>query len=311
MKSISTSTSTTPDRVSLVEGARTDIICVDAPAGVAGALLYWQLSGAIEHAALAAAWDAEGLAPEDCPAPPTPALALRLAIQSQAHGGRFARSTDDGWVLAEPLSDAESSQAEDGDQRWMAASVLRARLGLADARGHLPLLCEGDEHLAAIVRAHYEAALVDWPSISASAWLPRYVLGRCDGLALRCTGGFYFIPPAAMERFHRVRRVLEAVSRHKIYLIQALRTEDAVSAILAALKADTDAAVEAAVAEGDTARKASSRLEVVRGLRDRLVRYEALLGERYEDLGQSLDASERALALIALGTESGVGAAAE
>lgn len=276
----------------VVDGARPDVICVPSSVDGAGALLWWSLSGSIEYSRLRLAWLAEGLPEADCPAAPTPALALRLAVHANAHGQYLARRFDGGWVIAREHIEKDSS----GDRQWSAAAVVRVRL--SDPQG-TDLTVDGDQDLGAVVRAHYHAALVDWPATSVSTWLPTYVQARCDGLTMRETGGIYYVPPPAVPELQRVRRVLESVSGHRLTLIQALRTEEAVDAILGSLAADTESAIEAALEGADTPRKAKNRRDLVAALRARLERYEDLLGAKHAEIGEKLDAADRALTLIA------------
>jgi hypothetical protein len=295
---MSTTTTTSTDTTNgPIAGARTGVICVDSPTGGAGALLWWTLSGSIEYARLRSAWRSSGLPEDDCPEEPSAQLAFRIAIQAQAHGRRFARRFEGGWTIAEERRDESGG--------WSAVPLISVRLDESrlDEEGHPSLDFGGgeiDAGLAALVRAHYLAALVDWPTTSVSTWLPRYVRARCDGVSMRDSGGIYYVPPAAVDRIQQIRLVLEGVSLHRIVLVQALRTADAVAAILAALCTDTDAAIEAALQEASTPLRARHRVAEVQELRSRLLRYEELLGARHADLGERIDEAERSLALLAL-----------
>jgi hypothetical protein len=278
--------------VDAIDGARRDVICVPSSVDGAGALLWWALSGSIQYSRLREAWLAAGLPASDCPAAPSPALALRLAVHANAHGTLLARRFDGGWVIAQ-----ESASDADGHRQWQAAPVVKVRL--SDSLGS-DVTIEGNAELGAVVRAHYHAALVDWPATSVSGWLPTYVQARCDGIAMRESGGIYYVPPAAVPALQRVREVLESVSGHRLTLIQALRTEEAVEAILGSLATDTASAIEAALEGADTPRKAKNRRDLVAALRARLERYEDLLGAKHLELADQLDQADRALALIAL-----------
>jgi hypothetical protein len=296
MTTTSTSNPTTsnPERANVIDGARQDVICVPEATEGAGALVWWSLEGTAPHAALAAAWEASGLPADDCPSAPTPALALRLAVAAVARA-RIRRRFEGGWVIGE--------EGQDDGGAWAAHAVCRVWIDEAGTSPGATPECqwEGDDAIGRLVRAHYEAALVDWPSTSVSVWLPAYVRSRCDGVTMRESGGVYYVPPAAVPMLQAIRGVLHSVSHHRMTMVQALRTADAVEAILGALAADTDAAIQEALDSADTARKAEHRVEVVKALRERLLRYEALLGERHADLGDRIDEAERALALIALG----------
>ncbi len=289
-----TTINTTPSslsRVGAIDGAREDVVVVDAPTGGAGALVWWTLSGTVEYAALTAAWAAAGLPEHDCPSAPTPALALRLAVHAQAGRRRLARRHDGGWVIA--------AEGRDNAGAYIAHGVLSARLE-EPVGAPAVLRVEGDEAAGSAVRAAYEEALRQWPSASLSVWLPNYVRARCAGVAMRDSGGIYYVPPPAVEALQAVRRVLERVSDHRLVLIQALRTDDAVAAILEAITADTEAAVSAALEEADSPLKARRRREVVASLAERLEQYGDLLGGAAQALAERLEEADRTLTLLAL-----------
>ncbi len=289
--------------VEVIPGARNDMLCVPEATEGAGALIWWTLNGSIEWARLEQAWVAAGLRKEDCPAAPSPSLALRLAAQSQAHTKRLARRFEDSWVLADEGAD----EAADGTRQWKATPVCTVRL--RDPQGS-DVTWEGDDHVGAMVRAHYHAALVDWPATSVSTWLPTYIGSRCAGITMRECGGVYYIPPAAVPALQQIRQVLESLGGHRMVVIQVLKTDAAVDAILSSLATDTEAAIAAALKDCTTPRKASHRVALLNALRLRLESYEGLLGRKHEEIEEKLTRAERSLALISLSEVSSDEAAA-
>lgn len=309
---MTTTTSTTnqnpipsPERAPVVEGARDDLLCVPGSTEGAGALVWWRLQGARAYAAISDAWVAAGLPADDCPPPTSPSLALRLAVIAVAKK-RIRRPLDGGWIIGEDEEEekeAEPTEAEptkSPQKEWHGNELCRVWLDALPAPGTTPeCRWTGDDAIGMRVRAQYEAALVDCVTAVVSVWLPAYLRSRCGAIPVRDKGGVYYVPPTGLELLRNMRTVLGSVA--KLDLVGVVRAEEAIEAILGALAADTDAAIDAALASADTKRKAERRVAIVQAMRDRLEQYETLLGARHADLGERIDKAERALSLIALG----------
>jgi hypothetical protein len=121
---------------------------------------------------------------------------------------------------------------------------------------------------------------------------------------LRETGGFYFVPRDKAGLWRVFTGVVHAVSRHRVYEIPAMRSDEAVAAILAALESEAAAeakALEDELCKGEvTARTCTSRLAKCRDLAAKVASYEQLLGANLDVLRERLGHLDAGLAEAAL-----------
>ncbi|MEN6547394.1 MAG: DUF6744 family protein, partial [Armatimonadia bacterium] len=136
-----------------------------------------------------------------------------------------------------------------------------------------------------------------------SGMLLRFCEGH-DSVPLRVRGGFYFLPPAGVERFRRAAAVLRQVSGHALYEVPAMKSSEAVTAILAAVQHEAEAEAEAMVAildSGDAgARALRSQSKRCERAETKLARYEELLGQRLPELQARLSTLRSRLTEAAL-----------
>jgi hypothetical protein len=302
------------ERVESFEGARPDYVVVpEVASGTVGAIVYWSLHGRSAYAALVAAWAASSLPEGDLPGPTPPAVALAVAVQTVG-AKRIVRPYRGGWVIgreqpkptATPATDeaptAEPKPATRRGEEWSADEACYVWLMPVPGSDRYEVAWEGDEAIGLLVRAQYEAALVDWIQREVSRWLPGYLQSRCRTLSVRDSGGIYYVPPASMAEFREIRRVVHAASGHRIESIPVMRGSEAVEAILHALTEDTQKAMEEALEQGqESERKAKSRLVVLEALRSRLAEYEQILDANLGEVSAKLDDADRALTLRSLG----------
>jgi hypothetical protein len=129
-------------------------------------------------------------------------------------------------------------------------------------------------------------------------------LTKLGGIPLRDRGGVYFVPQDRVEAWERVVAAIKACSMHKVHVIPAMRSQDAVEAILAAITADTRKACETIVEEigdGELGKRAlETRENQTADLLDRLDRYEGLLGTKLDELRAAIDETRQAVAVARL-----------
>lgn len=275
--------------VRVIEGAREDVLCVPQHTEGSGALVYWSLSGSVDHQRMTKDWQEAGLDPAECPPQTTPAMALRLAVHAVVGGTLLVRRFDGAWIIG-------ADGVVEGGKEWGAREVCRMWLTSGGTR----VAYEGNEELAKSVTARFEENQAALAPVVFSTWLPDYVRYRCGGIAMRESGGFYYLPPTGLAKFQMARHVIESVSKHKVTMIQVLRTEEAVTAILASLTADTKSALDSLLEDATTPRKAKNRKELVLALRARLEQYEEFLGTKHDEIEAELARAERLLTLKAM-----------
>lgn len=237
------------------------------PSNIAGAMTFWRLAGTVAYTRLVEAWEAHGLDPKLLPALPTPATALHRAMEERREQRRLVRPLpkQGGWALVgervgstKPLDyEVETTVRLNDDD----ALVIEPE-GSADA----PLV------MAAYTRHLNTLSLGD-----VGAWLATraYTL---KAIALRDTGGIYFIPRPSVDTWTEMYHALQDASACVVHAIPALQTGEAVAAVLDAVAIETK---KAANEMEEEIKKLKSR-----GLQARMERCEAVEAkvEFYEDL---------------------------
>jgi hypothetical protein len=134
-------------------------------------------------------------------------------------------------------------------------------------------------------------------------WLCDRVTGL-GGVSLRDRGGVYFVPQPVAHVWDKVVRALAACSNHRVHTIPAMRSADAVQAIIAAVTEDTRAActkIADEIADPNMGTRAlKNREKQTATLLARLDQYEALLGTKLDELRAAIDETRSAVAVAAL-----------
>jgi hypothetical protein len=202
-----------------------------------GAMTYWSLAGSVDRTALVDAWNAQGLDVELLPKESSEKTALHNAMKKHATKKRLLRKhPDGGWILVDEktVSDGEGKHKPDY------SLGLRVRLE-KDAEGKCKLIANRPENFPAeeaglilkAVRAEYDLALSGKiASTEISMWMTNLVVGKLAGVALRETGGMYFVPKKHTETLKKVRAAFAACSSHTVYKLDAMYSEDTVISVL-------------------------------------------------------------------------------
>lgn len=268
---------TTPGVIALTE---------DVP--TAGAIVWWRLSGTVLIDELEDAWDDHGLDVKELPQPPIGIAALRRAVLEQQQQRRLVRKLADGSGYALVI---EKADGRDLDYDVHARFTLNP-IGVLECEGNAP------EKLKEQVRVSYAVHQAELSPTDVGTFLVKQVESH-DGVRLRDTGGIYFVPSTALDAWRKVTQALKVASGHLLFEVPALRSEDAVEAVLdaiaqeAAQEADT---IAREMAEQDLGERAlDNRAERAKAMRAKVQRYEQLLGreldtltERLQDLGAQL-----------------------
>jgi hypothetical protein len=270
------------------------LVVVPDAGDAAGAIVWWRLSGTVNHEILKAAWVAAGLDEDELLSPPSGADALRAAVNGQRARHVLARPlpTGDGWAIVR-----ESADAAANDLAW--ATGLKVLRDEADALRFEP----ADHPAAEQIATDYAAALQAHASGTFGAWLAVQAR-RLGAVGLRESGGVYFLPRDVTAAWAQRTAVLKGISSHVFATVPAMRTEDAVSAVLDALEQEAGgeaAELEAEVmAGGMSPRKLSGRAEKAEAMLAKVERYGRTLGAAMPALVARLEQLKATIAAAAL-----------
>lgn len=280
---------------------KTDLVVVPDHAGRCGSITWWRLSGTLNYDALEEAWLAAGLEPGELPSPPSDADALKRALMPLRGPRTLLRTLPQGAGFA--VVD-ESFVDNDGDvdpeytvrfKTWIDYDALELRFEP-----------ELDVEQVQAIADRFAAARRELDATDLSSWLVRRV-NKHDSVALRDTGGIYFVPEHRAKDWSAFADVMHKVSASRVHEIPALRSDRAVEAVMAAVIADAEASIAAL-----TKRIESSDI-TERGLRsqaarcgqiaDKLRTYEELLGVRMNDMRKVVEETDAHIAALLIAQE--------
>lgn len=263
-------------------------------AEVAGAVVWWKQVGptnvqAVAAAVLAAGFD-EAWIPKAC----TPARALRLTMRKMRERHLFERSLPGGgWALV-------AERAALGD----AGLEHNTSLSVRQDPDSGALSFEPPGHARAPqIEAVYREMLGESPHSATSRWLT----GRTEAvqaLSLREGGGIYFVPRPRLEVWRHLTAAVKSCTGHHFAEVPALRSEEAVAAILASLTEEAGARaaeLEAEIMGGELSDKAlGTRADRCREISTKVAEYEALIGRAAPELSARLEALQASIAAAKL-----------
>jgi|GEM_PF-4549411 len=275
----------------------------------AGVIAWWEMRGRVDPDALSDAFAESGL---DIKVPRTsPARALSQAVAKYA--GRRASRDHGAFAVAGPRGSwflVERTLLDEGVDLALATF---AKVEVSDEECVVTPLNGSESDPAKEVKlgiAYQIAGAADIFAMTTgraqiSGWLSRVHLDRFAGVSLRSSGGFYFVPAAMRDQWAAFWRVLAAQTANEVSSIDALPTEETIAAVSAALRRESDNALDAlskVMAEaaetglGDKSRNA--QLREIKRLRAKLAKYSGLLGASLADIIQAADDIEVTLAVI-------------
>lgn len=260
-----------------------------------GAIVWWRLSGEVNVDTLQKAWLDANLGGELLPEPPTPHTALGRAMRELAERRRLVRSLKGhkGWgVVDETATDTTLDY-----QLQIKASIEDGKLKV-EPSGHT---------LADEVKLKYATYSSTYTVTDTSALLSA-VVKSLHAVPLRDTGGVYFVPRNKTDELRRVVTVLKSVSDHRVFEVPALKSDEAVEAILAALISEADKETSEMETEFDTAELGGRALRTRAGRAESLLskvkEYETLLGTNLQAITERVAGLKDALVTAALSAES-------
>lgn len=287
---------------------------------LAGKTVWGAFSGDINLDALEREWAAEGLAPELLPNRPTAEKALRKALTEVKRGarelirplGKDAKTGDriKGYSLIDEKADGEVLAHTQG-----IVATVGWNTDDPDNAYQVAVVTPADDPRAQQIRDlfdEYRNRLTARDQIG--PWIfTKLAIGHCDAIGLRATGGVYFIPPKRLAEFEKFCEVLRRVGSSKVVGIPTVECEDAVEAVLEGVKTaaakliedtERDLAKTGDAALGESALE--TRKKRAQAMRDKLGRYESLLGTALPDIHEKLESLNADIAgavLLAGGTD--------
>lgn len=248
---------------------------------LAGALVYWRLSGEANGDDFNNGLKSAGLSDHTIKLT-SPKAALRRTLQESASGATFLRAGRSG----DPALYLVRQSTDDGEPTFDVDC--KATLGV----GSVPKF-ETDQHTSAELTKRFWHHVFHLSTNDISSWL----IGQaweCDALSLRDSGGVYFIPRHAIDAWKQRAEVVHEQSESKIYMIPAVQSDDAVEAVLAALVDECNTftqTLQAEMADEDSElgeRALNGRAERAGDLLKKLGRYENLLGRKLDDIREQV-----------------------
>jgi hypothetical protein len=280
------------------------VIAVDAASEMdkraCGRIVMWTMNGDVTVDALTralASVESKALAPE----PPSALVALHRAVDAVAKAlGRLEVhhvSRGEWAIVGKPTE-------QDGVQRQLVYPIdCTAKLVREGDTERLEISGKGEDQ----IRAAYEVAKGVLASSDIGTWLCEK-LTKLGAVALRDRGGVYFIPRPQVWKWDLIVKALRACSKHTVHGIPAMRSQDAIDAILSALAADTRTEcdkIAADIGDGTLGAKALANREKTTGeLLGRLDAYNEILGGRLDELRAAIEETRAAVATAALAAGS-------
>lgn len=268
------------------------VIALTDSQDVAGSIVWFSYSGAVKHDALHSAWASIGRDTSEIPDPPGPDTACLRAMNEHKGPRMLVRPLEGraGIALVE-----EHAKSDDLDYAIRATARVNA-IGHIDVTTDERDEREGFRLRDSITSAYRRHLFTELSTTDISGWVSRTLLPMCDALSLRNNGGFYFVPSTHRELWAQMTSAIRSCSNHAFHSVPAMRSEDAVEAILSSLRDEARSFGEHVWAElqdgtiGERALK--SRVSASEEMRAKVARYEHILGVSLADLTSTLEQLE-------------------
>lgn len=259
----------------------TNIIVTDTDPSIAGAFVWWRLSGDMNIEKLEEVWAEKGLT-EPRPAKPSTQVALRRAVNEQANRRRLVRplQKESGYAIVDEHPDSEKTL----DYKVL-CKITFNKLGEVT-------ITDGPETMHTEILAAYKRHLASVSASDVREWLTGTIIPSVLALKLRDGGGVYFIPQGTLSRFRDIVKCVKWSSDHAIFAVPAMKTVDAVEGIIDALQHEARAELEQLqeeLAKGDLGVRAlKSRMDRCAQQEKKLSKYEEMLGKKQETIREGI-----------------------
>ncbi len=273
----------------------TNVIAVKDSEG-AGAIVWWRLSGNTDRQKVEDAWTLAGLPEELLSISCTPLQTLNAALGSVAENRLMRRSLGVDGEYAMIREEASGKQLSYHEE---------CRVALKGEE----LVTEGaNQEMQEKIRAAYSYQQGVYGAYEVSMWLAGRVIPEMDALSLRDKGGIYYIPAHRLPLWRQIVETLREVSGHRMFEVAALKTDEAVAAILDAIEREAGSLIEKMetelIEDDPTPRVLRNRIRALDEMAEKVTSYEQLLGTNVETLRERLSGLNAQLA-AAIITASG------
>lgn len=261
----------------------------DDDLNVAGALVWWSLKGDVGFEDLREAAEIHEIPADWLPVLPKIETVAQRAGHSQISGKR---------QLLRPLRTAGSYEfveevvvGDGANEKLQHAARVRVRV-IADEKGGKTIdvapTADADIALAQAIAAAVELYRDALTPSDLSVWLVWLLDTKVQAVSLRDRGGFYFVPAGApLALWRKIVKAVHAASTSRCSLIPALRSEDAVDAVLHAVRQEASEAFAEMeqYLEGDVSTRGLNAHERrVQALQTKLTTYAGVLSQSLPDL---------------------------
>lgn len=252
---------------------------------IAGAIVYWRLSGDINGDDLNNALSDVGLEQHHVSLP-GPRRALRRAMQEFATGEVFLRAGkqgDGGLYLVRQVP------GEDGPEFkvWVEARLSTAGVPTFECRDFSDITFPEANDIAEQLTSRFWHHVFHLEAADVSSWLIDQAR-ECDALSLRDSGGVYFIPRHKVDAWGLRVDILSTETNCQVYMIPALHSDDAVGAVMQALVDEcttfTKQMQDDIASECLGVRALQNKATRAKSLLSKLTRYEDLLGTKLTEV---------------------------
>ena len=278
-----------------------ELTVVQDLSGPAGLVTWWRLSGTIDLSRLVAVWALESLPDAELPSKPTWPTALRRALAAEYEQPHTLVRTlpAGGYAIVDELF-------EDADERKAPKLQTRFRAWLDKEQNLVvrpPLTDAGIGNLRNQMNA--KRNLLDATDVS--TWLVQRA-ALVKAVKLRDTGGIYFVPETHAADWRSFAKVLHEISDSRIFMLPAVKSTEAVEAVIDALRKEAQQASDVLAHElehGDLGGRAlKSRSRLCDDMAAKLRAYEQLLDVKLDALKLSFEELDGRVAAAILAQES-------
>ncbi len=260
----------------------------------AGRVVYWSIHGDINLEALKAAVE-----------PLLAAEALPRARGPQNVFTATVKGMEERRLLARPLANRggialvqESEGREVNDYTTLCTARLIHGEGVAYVE-----TTPTDHPLREEIQRRFEGQMRVIPSSLAGAWLVTVAEKVCQGVTLRPSGGFYFLPRHAVGLWKSIADAVRPLGI-ETFQIPAVTSADAVRAVSAAITREAQTILDEVAADLDAgtmgARALTNRESDLMAVESKLKMYEGLLGMSLDGLRSKVEEVQANLAAAAL-----------
>jgi len=286
-----------------------DVVAIsDLTPDTAGAIVLWRLSGETNYGHLKAAFVAQGVEEKLLPDLPSPQEALQRAMREHVSKRTLLRTLPGrraGFALVDEYEATEQEASEGTPLRYRVRFT--TRLVSVEGQAEPTLECSNTA-LAEFnkVVADYQLNLTKLTAEDTASWLSAMVRG-VSAVPLRDTGGVYFVPRETLPLWRKLVAALKTASATYVAEIPALRSTEAIGAILDSLSreaAQQMAGMEEELKEAAVAslggRAIKTRVGKCEAMAEKLEVYERLAGVSLDELRSRLEGLRANLAAAAL-----------